>query len=162
MAKSQDYEVAFPGRFIHAADFLGKQVTLTIADVKLEKMPNEKKNGGQKWIVSFEKTEKEWALNRTNAEALVCMWGRDISKWVGKRVTLFPREVESFGETVPAIRVAGSPDLDAPKSITIPRGKLKITVNVVPTKAAKPVAAVKAAVAEPESDESFLESGANG
>lgn len=104
--KGLDFDQLFPGRFIKAGDFKGKDVTKTIGNVRIEDLPSDA-GTKVKGIVTFSDAKKEWVLNRTNAEALKAMWGRDTGEWVGKRVTLYPA---TFNGDL-AIRVRGSPDL---------------------------------------------------
>src|SRR3974390_2720520 len=117
------YEEIFPGRFLKAALLQGKIVTLRISDVHVEKMPEQ--NGRKKWrgIISFDKTEMQLALNRTNGECLKAMFGEELASWTGKRVILCPKMVEAFGSEELAIRVYGSPDLqkDMRATIILPR-----------------------------------------
>jgi hypothetical protein len=108
--KGLDYDALFPGRFVKAGDFKGHDVTLTIANVRIEDLPNDAGGNKVKGIIAFEGKKKEWVLNRTNGEALKAMWGRDTGDWIGKRVTLYPAQFN--GDL--AIRVRGSPDLKAP------------------------------------------------
>jgi hypothetical protein len=122
--KGYDYDELFPGRFLKAVEFNGRDLTMVIASVVLEEMPDKKgnkvnKDGERvkvKPLVAFTTTdgrpvEKQLVLNRTNAECLKGMFGRKTGAWVGKRVTFFPVTVEAFGEEKPAIRVRGSPDI---------------------------------------------------
>jgi hypothetical protein len=128
-----NYEAMFPSRFLKAADLQGKDQTVKIGGIKLEKMPDGKVKG----IVTFEGTDKEWLLNRSNAEALKLMWGVETNEWLHKRVTLCTRQIDAFGKSVPAIRVKGSQDITEPKSATVTRGsgqrQKTIQVEVVPT-----------------------------
>ena len=108
--KGLDYDALFPGRFIKAGDFKGKDVTLEIANVRIEDLPNDAGGNKVKGIIAFKGAKKEWVLNRTNGEALKAMWGRDTGDWIGKHVTLYPAQFN--GDL--AIRVKGSPDLTEP------------------------------------------------
>src|SRR5579863_4704163 len=91
LPKPVDWDELYPGRFMKAVDFKGKPVTLTIAEVKIEELVGDK--GPQiKGIVSFEKTEKQLALNRTNGICLKAMFGRRVQEWIGHKVTLYPAE----------------------------------------------------------------------
>ena len=109
-----DWEEMFPGRFMKAADFKGAKVTLTIASVKIEELIGDK--GPQiKGIISFDRTEKSLAINKTNGICFKEMFGKKVQEWIGRRVTLFPGTHD--GE--PCIRVWGSPDLPADRDITI-------------------------------------------
>lgn len=127
-----DYKLLFPSKYLKAADLGGKDFTLKIKSVRAEELEGE---GGAKTkgLITFEGAKKAWVLNRTVCEALNLMWGSETSKWVGHQVTLYSKKVESFGEEVDAIRVRGSPELTKPLSATIPRGKKKIVVHLVPT-----------------------------
>lgn len=119
--KGLDFDKLFAGRFLKAGEFEGRDVTLTIASIELEDLPQEKGGDKTKGIIGFRETKKKLVLNRTNGECMKGMWGRDTGEWVGKRVTLYPAEWN--GE--PAIRVKGSPDLPAPMNLEIklPRRK---------------------------------------
>jgi hypothetical protein len=115
-----DFDELYPGRFIKAGSLQGKKITLTISAVHVEKLEGD---AGAKWkgVVTFEKTEMQLVLNRTNGTCLREMFGREVPKWIGRKVTLFPSEWN--GE--PCIRVWGSPELKADKAISIqlPRRK---------------------------------------
>ena len=112
--KPVDWDELYPGRFLKAVDFKGKQVTLKISEVKIEELVGDK--GPQiKGVMSFDRTEKQLALNKTNGICLKEMFGKKVQEWVGKRVTLFP----SVWNGEDCIRVYGSPDIDADKSISI-------------------------------------------
>lgn len=113
-----DWDELYPGRFIKAADLKGKNVTLKIASVKIEELIGDK-GPKIKGIISFEKTEKALALNRTNGICLKAMFGKKVQEWVGHRVTLMPSEWN--GED--CIRIFGSPDIEADMvaSIALPR-----------------------------------------
>jgi hypothetical protein len=118
LPKPVDWDELYPGRFLKSGDFKGKQVTLTISEVKIEELVGDK--GPQiKGVISFDKTEKQFALNKTNGLCLKAMFGRKVQEWVGKRVTLFPSQWN--GES--CIRVFGSPDIDGDVEIpiTLPR-----------------------------------------
>lgn len=125
-----DYETLFPGRFIKSVDLKGKDVTLAIKAIRSEDI-----DGKPKAIISFDGTKKELVVNRTNAEALKLMFGRETDDWIGKRVTIFPATIaDPFnGGNTTAIRVRGSPSLTKAASATIQRGRKTIKVSVTPT-----------------------------
>jgi len=119
LAKPVDWDQLYPGRFVKASDLKGKQVTLRISEVNLEELAGEK-GPIVKGVISFEKTEKMLALNKTNGLCLRAMFGKKVQDWVGKRVTLFPTEVRMpTGEMDDAIRVYGSPDIPRDLEITV-------------------------------------------
>jgi len=126
--KPVDYEELFPGRFLKAVMFKGKQVTLTITDVDREKLPQDKGPDKDRGILSFKESKGlQLVLNRTNGICMKEMFGRDLKNWIGKRVTFSP-EKDRFGrETVDAIRIVGSPDLPESMDVEVrlPRRKPK-------------------------------------
>ena len=127
MDKIVDYDQLFPGRFMKAGEFQGKDVTLTVSDIELEELPQEKGGDKPRGILSFRETKKKLVLNRTNGECIKGMFGRNPQEWIGKRVTLFPSEWN--GE--PCIRVKGSPELAAPMAVEVKLPKRKpITMNM--------------------------------
>lgn len=138
-----DYDQLFPGRFMKSGEFGGKDVTLTVAGIRIEELPQEKGGDRARGIVGFKETKKELVLNRTNGECLKALWGRETNAWIGKRVTLYPApHKDSFtGEVGTAIRVRGSPDLPADKQVEIrlPRKKAtRVTLyNTAPKQAQK-------------------------
>ncbi len=123
------YDALFPGRFLKAGLFDGKEVTLTIVDLIQEGLEGEK-GVEQKSIILFKETELQLILNRTNAECLRNMIGKKVREWTGKRVTFMP-DTDRFGsDTVDCIRIAGSPDLketfDASIQLRSKGGKIRV------------------------------------
>ncbi len=133
--KGLTLEDLFPGRFVKACDFKGKAVTLTIAGVELAELPDEKTGGDvTRGVLSFKERPKKMVLNRTNAESLVAMFGKQVDGWTGRAVTLYPEKVRYGKEIVDGIRVKGSPELKDPIAfeLKLPR-KRPITVKLIPT-----------------------------
>lgn len=118
--KPVDWDELYPGRFIKTGDLKGKKVTLSIEEIEMEELEG---NTGKKWtgIVSFRETEKKLTLNKTNGICLRAMFGRTLSEWEGKRVTIFPSKWA--GED--CIRIWGSPDIDKDMTVQValPRRK---------------------------------------
>lgn len=150
-----DYEELFPGRFLKAADLKGQAATVAIKSVIGEEI-----DGKDKCIISFEGAKKTLVCNRTNAEAIKLMFGRNTDGWIGKRVTLFPVQIKDpfgDGDTI-ALRVIGSPEIEKTLSAEVKRGRKTLKISVKPTgKApAKPAANGKPATAksgEPSEEE---------
>ena len=119
--KGLDYDALFPGRFLKAGDFGGRDVTVTISGIDLEDLPQEKGGDKPKGIISFEGKKKKLVLNRTNGECIKAMFGRDTGEWIGKRITLYPADFQ--GDL--CIRVKGSPDIEKPITfeLKLPRKK---------------------------------------
>lgn len=121
-----DYRALFKGDYISAVEFAGKRPTLTIAEVRLVPLPDEKTGRDKdKGVVFFRGQARGWVLCKTNAICLAGMFGPQTGQWVGKRVTLYACEVQFGREKVPGIRVLGSPDLqrDVRVEVKLPRKK---------------------------------------
>jgi hypothetical protein len=60
-------------------------------------------------MADFDKTEKLFVLNKTNANAIAEALGeKKAVNWTGKRITLFPTQCDAFGKTADCIRVKGA------------------------------------------------------
>lgn len=137
-----DYQLGFLGRYIAAAEFGGKEPTVTIASVQLELVEDtdEKKPPRNRWIVYFEGKERGWLLNKTNAILLAALFNsRKTEEWIGKRVTLCAEDVQMNGETLLGIRVRGGPDLRAVLEVKVKHPKKRLLlVRLIPTGKAPP------------------------
>ena len=130
--KPVDWDQLYPGRFIKTGDLLGRNITLKIASVDLDELEGEtgKKVKG---VITFDRTEKQLALNKTNGICLKEMFGKKVQEWVGKRVTLMP----ALWNGEDCIRIYGSPDIPEDREITIqlPRKRpMKMTMHKVELK----------------------------
>jgi len=134
--------------WLHGSDFKGKAVTLTITEVDEHVFEGDGKRGDEKrGTIAFKETAKKLGLNRTNTEALRALFGPDDQNvelntvWVGKRVTFYPSPERNpaTGKTEPAVRVKGSPDIEADITFTLvlPRKKPR-QVTLVKTGKGKP------------------------
>ena len=103
----------YPSRFVCAGDLKGKDVTVTIARVELEKFDD----GRQKPIVYFKKMTKGLVCNKTNWMTIAEICGEDSDDWPGKDITLASRMVDFKGKTVEAIRVEKAPEPVAPATV---------------------------------------------
>jgi hypothetical protein len=94
----------FPRRFLKAADFEDGDSLLVIEKVYQEEFEKDgvKETGT---VISFQGVEMELRCNPTNWDMIAAQHGGDDAQWKGKQVTLGSREVKSFGEIKPAIRV---------------------------------------------------------
>lgn len=98
-------KLMFPSEYVAAIEFGGKDVTLTIASVQMEKLQMQNGRKEQKPTLSFNGTRKKLVLNKTNAGTIADLYGIRAEEWVGKKVTLYPTKVNCGGDTVDAIRV---------------------------------------------------------
>lgn len=148
-----DFDQLYPKRFIKAGQFGGKDLTMRITGVEVEKLGEETKQK-VKAILSFARTDKQMVLNKTNGECVRAMFGRDTSNWVGKLVTFYPCPMKDpfTGEDIVAIRVRGSPEIEATKQFQARLGQKIKTLTVYKTKVGQPTAIEQPAtvLAEPE------------
>jgi hypothetical protein len=94
---------AFPSNFLKASDLGGKEVIVTIREVKFEAVGRERE---MKAVVYFEGKEKGIVLNKTNAKKIIEISGAAMTEeWPGTKVKIYPTETEFGGETVDCIRV---------------------------------------------------------
>lgn len=133
MPKPTNYDELYPGRFIKAGLLKGQKVTLTIKDVDLEHMEDNTGKPKAKAIISFVERPLELVACKTNGLCFKAMFGKELSAWIGKKVTLFPSQWN--GED--AIRVWGSPDIEKTFEVNIelPRRRpFKMVMNKVESK----------------------------
>jgi hypothetical protein len=124
MAKVDTYSELYPNRFVKSDLLKGQKVTLTIANVELEELVGEK-GKEPKAVFSFKEAKRDWVAPKTCGFCIQRMFGKKISDWIGKRVTLYPTTTSFGRETVDCIRVWGSPDLTEDMAISIPQGRKK-------------------------------------
>ncbi len=99
-------DLMFPSKYLKAADLLGKDVTVTITRVNGEDLQMTNGTKEHKFLVSFEGTEKQLVLNKTNAKSIAkALNEKRAVKWAGQRITLYPTECMAFGKITDCIRV---------------------------------------------------------
>lgn len=111
-ASATHVDLMFPNRYLKAANLEGKDVTLTIADVRMEKLKRVDGTSDNKPIVYFEEMKtrtgddaKVLVLGKTTAMQVAASHGKKTQGWKGKRITLYPAKVQAFGKTTDAIRI---------------------------------------------------------
>jgi hypothetical protein len=90
----------FPSKFLKAADLSGTSPTVTIDQVKMEDIGDDRRA-----VVYFVGKEKGVVLNKTNANNIAEAYGFDTEGWTGKKVTLFTAWVDFQGKSMEAIRI---------------------------------------------------------
>jgi hypothetical protein len=137
-----DFRSMYDSLYLYAHDLKGRDVTVTIKEVKVAKLRSidKDKPPTKKPILFFKesKDERGLVLCKTNSRLIAGIYGVDTDDWIGKRVTLFPARVEAFGETVDAIRIRP----------TAPGKSAKAGVFVEPPAAPAPEAPAAAEVHE--------------
>ena len=98
-------DLLFPSKYLRAADLKGKDVALVVASVSREDI---QMIGGKKEprvIVRFERTEKMFVANRTNAKTIKAAFGPYTVNWIGKTIVLYPTTTKFGRDDVECIRV---------------------------------------------------------
>ena len=98
-----DYRTMFDRDYIGAWD-LPHDATVTISKVEAKKIRN-KTAANFKPILHFRGKEKALVCNKTNGKTIAAMYGNDVEKWLGKRITIYATTTTFGSETVGCIRV---------------------------------------------------------
>jgi hypothetical protein len=133
-----DIRTVLVGEYIAAVEIGDKRPTVTIDRVEKRRIASVAMEGEQskekdRAVVFFQGKDRGWVLNKTNALSLAAMFGNETEAWKGKRVTLYAELVQAGRKHELGIRVAGSPDLEAPVSfdLVLPRKRpKKVTLEV--------------------------------
>jgi hypothetical protein len=97
----------FPSPYFKAVDLDG-DTTLTMSGLETEDIRERNGDTKRKGVLSFSESEKKLILNRTNAEQIASLHGRDFEHWSGKQVTLYATPVSTPEGTRDGIRVRSS------------------------------------------------------
>jgi hypothetical protein len=120
LKKPLDWDELYPGRFLKAGQLGERKPTLTIKAVEVDRLLDDKGQEKVKGVITFNEIAYQLALNKTNGLCLREMFGRELEKWVGHKVTLYRSAVESGSRKgEPAVRVWGSPELEADRTVEV-------------------------------------------
>jgi hypothetical protein len=103
-----DYRTMYDKEHLGAWDLQGRDVTVTIEDVKAGQLVGEGGKKAKKPILRFVDKEKTMACNITNARTIAGMYGNDVRQWKGKRITIYPTMTQFGGKEMECIRVRPS------------------------------------------------------
>lgn len=95
-----DMSLAFPGKWMKAPDVQQPKV-LTITSIEQGTYAD----GKPSWGLSFQETEQQLGLNKTNTQTLIEMFGQFSEQWTGRQVEAYATTVEMQGRTVPCVRL---------------------------------------------------------
>ena len=98
-------KLLYPNEYLAAVEFGGKDVTLTIKALQKDELRVPNGENEIKPVLHFVETAKKLVVNKTNLRSIGSLLGSEADDWKGKRVTLYPTQCQSFGETVDCIRV---------------------------------------------------------
>lgn len=90
----------FPSNYIKSDDLQGRQVTVVIAEAKLEMLGKE-----QKLVLYFQGKKKGMVCNKTNFGRIAFLYGDETDDWTGREIVLTSEFVEFQGKTVKGLRV---------------------------------------------------------
>ena len=114
---------AFPSKYISAADLQGREVVVRIARVTVEQLGRNNDPKDNKPVLYFEGKQKGLALNKTNANTVKDVYGKETDNWIGKTIMLVQAWTDYAGKQVECIRVrptrtngAAPPQWQAPAS----------------------------------------------
>ena len=94
--------VAFPSKYLKAADLQGQRVRVRVSHIDMEAM---QAGEDDKPVVYFVGKVKGLVLNRTNADAIAIVHGDETDNWHGHEIELFETTVSYQGRSMPGIRV---------------------------------------------------------
>ena len=90
----------YPSNYVKCEDLKGKDVTVRIKDVTVEKLGDDEKP-----VCWFYQKDKGLVLNQTNWDTIEDLHGPESDDWLGKSIVIYPARVMFAGKKVDAIRV---------------------------------------------------------
>lgn len=102
------FKKCFDPRFLGSWDFEdGKEMEVTIKEVKQEEVHDERKGDIQKYVVYFDEGKRGLVLSPVKGQQIADVTGEaHVEKWTGKKITLYGTNCKGKGgEMVPCIRV---------------------------------------------------------
>jgi hypothetical protein len=100
----RDYRSMYNRRYLAAFDLpAGKDIVVTIAKVEQGEF-EQRQEGAQGKVkrmplLHFEGKSLPLGLNKVNGKTIASMYGKDVSKWIGKQIALYVTHINSFGGT---------------------------------------------------------------
>lgn len=146
-----DTRILFPKTYLRAIDLDGRDVTVEIAAVKNEPLPDD---DAPHLVLSFVGKKKTLGLNVTNRMCLEKMFGFLTEGWLHKHITFGPVKQPKAADGI-SIRLKGSPDITESYTVTVT--KYLPPVELVPTGTAKPPANVDPVTGEVDDDIGFTD-----
>lgn len=83
----------------------GERTILTIKTAEEVSFPS----GDTAPVLTFLEIDQKLTLNKTRVKKLVEILGDDTDEWLGKKIALYPIDVQYNGKTMPGIAVAAPP-----------------------------------------------------
>lgn len=98
----------FPSTYLKADDLDG-DVSVTISNIKFERMKDDDGKESDKPVVYFLRVDKGLVLNKTNATRISDQHGDDTDSWAGKKIVLTKEFITAFNKSQWSIRVKLTP-----------------------------------------------------
>ena len=108
-----------PSEYVAAIELAGRDVTVQIADIRVEDLVRTDGSSERKPVITFrgKSGDRKLVLNRTNLQSIARVHGTEARRWIGQKITLYPTTCRAFGQVVDCIRVRES---QAPGSVPAP------------------------------------------
>lgn len=87
--------------FLKAEDIGANFWTVTVSNVDMKSFDD----GSRKLLVMFQELDKGLVLNKTNADTLGDLYGKNTDGWTGRQIMLMTMPVDYQGKKVQAIRL---------------------------------------------------------
>lgn len=105
-------DLAYPTKYVKAADLRGKDVTVQIVCLEQDVLvmqggKREKKNVLTMATLQGKTLGKQLVLNKTNARLIASQHGPLVEAWENKTITLYPTTTKCGREMVDCVRVRG-------------------------------------------------------
>lgn len=97
----------YQSQWLRAEDLQDHTVRVRVGEVTTEILPSFEGQNEERLVVSFQGKSKRLPLNRSQAGALVRLFGDDTEAWIGKEVLLSPTPSRQPGKLT--IAIAGVP-----------------------------------------------------
>ncbi|GAG47157.1 unnamed protein product, partial [marine sediment metagenome] len=97
-------------KFLSAADLKGKAHILTMKNVTMEEVGQDKDTCP---VLYFEDAKKGLVLNKTNGGMIASVYGDDSDNWASGKIELYPTTTPFGGKMVECIRVRKPSAVDA-------------------------------------------------
>ena len=91
----------YPSKYLSANDLQGKEPTVTITQITMEKMTD----GQIKPCIFVNNRPKGIILNKTNAMSISQLYGKNTDGWIGTKIKLVKVWTDFQGKPVEAIRI---------------------------------------------------------
>ena len=82
-----DFDDLYGGRFLSSQE-VKAPTNVTIERIERRRSPARASRRAQKLVLYFKGGKKGMVINKTNANALAAAFGKNLSDWVGKRMTI--------------------------------------------------------------------------